>query len=368
MNNSTGPCTMNVGGNVTLNSGYFTIVTGAANSTLSVTGNMSILGGTLSLHEDNSATVGTLNVGGNFTLAGGSSIIIDNVSTGLGVVNFNNNTTHVYSKTGGTISNKINFAVLSGSILDVGISVIDGSTGTFNLNSGAGIITANAQGLSTNAGTGSIQVTGTKTFSTGADYIYNGAVAQLTGNGLTGAHNLSINNTSTGVTLSNPVTVTGTLTLTDGILTTSVANLLSVTNTSNSAISGGSVASFINGPVKWTLPSSLGSGSAYNFPLGKGVTYLPFSLVNPTTGAGAVTAQAEAFTADPGGGIDATLASKSTTEYWALLPTGSFTNSSVSLTRQTAISPLDAIGGCTTVAGTYTSLAGTAVTYGVTGF
>jgi hypothetical protein len=108
MNNSTGPCTMNVGGNVTLNSGYFTIVTGAANSTLSVTGNMSILGGTLSLHEDNSATVGTLNVGGNFTLAGGSSIIIDNVSTGLGVVNFNNNTTHVYSKTGGTISNKIN--------------------------------------------------------------------------------------------------------------------------------------------------------------------------------------------------------------------------------------------------------------------
>src|ERR1035437_2807863 len=365
MNNGTGSCIMNVGGNFTLNSGYFTIVTGAANSTLSVTGDVSILGGTLSLHEDNSATVGTLNVGGNFTLAGGSSIIIDNVSTGLGVVNFNNNTTHVYSKTGGTISNKINFAVLTGSILDVGTSVIDGSTGTFTLNSGAGIITANAQGLT--AGTGSIQVAGTKTFSTGADYTYNGAVAQLSGNGLTGARNLTINNTSTGVILSNPVTVTGTLTLMDGILTTSVANLLSVTNTSNSSISGGSVASFINGPVRWTLPSSLGSGSAYNFPLGKGVTYLPFSLVNPTTGAGAVTAQAEAFTADPGGSNDATLATKSATEYWALVTAGSFTNSSVSLTRQTAISPLDAIGGCTTVAGTYTSLAGTAGTYGVTG-
>jgi hypothetical protein len=97
MNNGTGSCIMNVGGNFTLNSGYFTIVTGAANSTLSVTGNVSILGGTLSLHEDNSATVGTLNVGGNFTLAGSGSIIIDNVSTGLGVVNFNGSTTQTYS-------------------------------------------------------------------------------------------------------------------------------------------------------------------------------------------------------------------------------------------------------------------------------
>ena len=100
---------------------------------------------------------------------------------------------------------------------------------------------------------------------------------------------------------------------------------MSVTNANNSAISGGSSLTFITGPVKWTLPSNLASGSTYIFPLGKGGTYLPFSLVNPTTGAGVLTAQAEAFTADPGGNIDATLAAKSATEYWSLVTTGNFT-------------------------------------------
>ena len=108
------------------------------------------------------------------------------------------------------------------------------------------------------------------------------------------------------------------------------------------------------------------SGPTYIFPVGDGGTYLPFSLVNPTTGAGAVTAQAEAFATNSGGGVDATLLSISNTEYWSLVTTGNFLNSSVSLDRQTAIAPMDAIGGSSTVAGTYTSLAGTAGTYGVT--
>ena len=225
MNNGTGSCIMNIGGNFTLNSGYFTIVTGAANSTLSVTGNLSILGGTLSLHEDNSSTVGTLNVRGNFTLAGSGSIIIDNISTGLGVVNFNGSTAQTYSNSGGTILNAINFAVLSGSILDVGTSVINGSTGTFTLNSGAGIITANIQGLSTTPGTGSIQVTGTKSFNTGADYTYNGSGAQVTGNALPSTvHNLTINNLS-GVSLTNGVSISNLLTMMSGNITTGANTL-----------------------------------------------------------------------------------------------------------------------------------------------
>ncbi|MCJ7449733.1 MAG: hypothetical protein MUO72_18820, partial [Bacteroidales bacterium] len=214
MNNSTGSCTMNVGGNFTLNSGNFTIVTGAANSTLSVTGDVSILGGTLGMHEDASATVGTLNVGRNFTLSGGT---ITETSSGTGAINFNRTGTQTYLKTGGTISNTINFTVNSGSTLDVGTSLIDGSSGTFTLSSGAGIITAHAQGLSSTAGTGSIQVTGTKTFSSGANYTYNGTSSQVTGNGLTGANNLIISN-NTGVALTSSTTIAGTLTLTAGAL------------------------------------------------------------------------------------------------------------------------------------------------------
>ena len=92
---------------------------------------------------------------------------------------------------------------------------------------------------------------------------------------------------------------------------------------------------------------------------------LPCSLVNPTTGAGTITAKVEAFAANSGGTYNATLASVSTTEYWTLSTTGNFTTSSVSLTRQTAITPLDAIAGSTSFNGTYTYLGGTAGANGV---
>jgi hypothetical protein len=139
-----------------------------------------------------------------------------------------------------------------------------------------------------------------------------------------------------------------------------------VTNTASSAITGGSATSYINGPVVWTLPSGLGSGYTYTFPVGNS-SFLPFTLVNPTTGTGIVTAQVLATNGNPVGTHDATLISISTTEYWSLVTTGNFTNSSVSLTRLTAISTLNAIGGSTALAGTYTSLNGTPGTNTVSG-
>ena len=90
----------------------------------------------------------------------------------------------------------------------------------FTLTSGGGIITAHALGLSTTVATGSIEVGGTKTFNAGANYIYNGTGAQVTGNGLptslTG--NLTINN-SAGVTLSAATTLGAASILTVGNIT-----------------------------------------------------------------------------------------------------------------------------------------------------
>jgi hypothetical protein len=103
MNNDAGSCYMNVAGNFTLNSGNFTIVTGPSNSTLSVAGNVNIFGGTLNMQEDASSTIGTFNIGHNLTLSGSGSITES--MAGKGVVIFNGNTTQVYSRTGGTISN-----------------------------------------------------------------------------------------------------------------------------------------------------------------------------------------------------------------------------------------------------------------------
>ncbi len=355
---------LTVNGNCTIND-EFRIARSSA-QVLNILGSFTLSGGTLDMSSGSST--GALNVAGDFNISGGT---LTESGNGSGSVTFNKTGTQTYSKIAGIISNRINFTVNSGSTLDVGTSIINGSTGIFTLSSGAGIITAHSQGLSTTAATGSIQVTGTKTYNTGANYTYDGTVNQVTGNGLptTLSGNLTINNSgvsgSNTVSLSAATSVAGTLTLTNGLLSTTTTNLLSVTNTDAAAISGGSATSYINGPVRWTLPAGLASGSTYNFPVGDGTTYLPLSLVDPTTGTGTVTAQVEAFATNPGGTYNATLQGLSNTEYWSLTTAGNFTNSSLSLTRTTAISPFDVVGGSTSAAGTYTCLDGSSGTNSV---
>jgi hypothetical protein len=85
----------------------------------------------------------------------------------------------------------------------------------FTLNSGSTLKTANPNGLAAN---GNIQVTGTQTYSPGANYEYNGSVAQVTGALLpTTVNDLTINNTA-GVTLSpNSTQINDTLHLKAGV-------------------------------------------------------------------------------------------------------------------------------------------------------
>jgi hypothetical protein len=217
-------------------------------------------------------------------------------------------------------------------------------------------------------GTSTVTLTGTISYANSATILqYKGSGIQTTGAELPTSFGatLLIDN-SAGVTLNSAKTLgaSSVLILTNGILNTTATNLLSITNTASTAISGGSATSYINGPIKWSIPI-IASGTAvtYNFPVGNS-TYLPFSLINPTT-SGATTAQVQAFSSNPGGSIDATLASKSTTEYWSLTTAANFTNSSVSASRQTAISPNNVIAGCSTINGTYSALGGTASTNGI---
>lgn len=351
MNNASGSCTMNIGGNLTINSGNFTIATGTENSTVNVAGNVILSNGTFTLKEDPVAFNGTLNVNGNFTQSGGTITVLDG-GGGIGAINFNGTTTQAYQKTAGTIANNINFTVNGGAILDMGTSVIDGSSGTFTLSSGAGIITAHAQGLSTTGLTGCIQVAGSRTYNNGANYTYNGSVAQSTGDGFTGAVNLTINNAA-GVTLSAATTVSGTLALANGTVTSSATNTLTVTNSSTSAITGGSASRFVNGPLNWQLTT----GQTYTYPIGKGSTYLPFELTDITGSAPRI--RAEAFAGNCGGSVLGTLGLLSTTEYWqASVISGTYTTGSVSLTRQTALNGLDAIARSATQGGAYASLNG----------
>ncbi|MFY8003710.1 MAG: hypothetical protein ACOVNR_02665, partial [Chitinophagaceae bacterium] len=231
--------------------------------------------------------------------------------------------------------------------------------GTFSLN-GTNTLSVRGNWLRQNSSTSVF------TPSTGT-VVFNGASAQtiqVTGGGTNTAtfYGLTINNTSGGVSLSSPVNVTNLLTLTSGIVTTTSNNVLTITATTTGSISGGSASTHISGPLVRTLPPSTSGTATYVFPLGKSGSYLPLSIVNPTTGTGTVTVTSEGFAADPAGTPDfSTVYAISTTEYWSYSTTGNFTNSLLSLTRSLAVSPLNLIASSTTSNGTY-SVIGTSGT------
>jgi hypothetical protein len=331
-------------------------MTVSGNCTLSASfnGNLLTITGTFTITAGTTLTMGTTLQRIAFSLpVGATGIVNGNFAYDAGIVTrlFTVDGTLIVSPTGRVYDPLLSTGSVF--ILDPGATLQIGNVG--------GISTA----ITLNT-TVAINFGGSYTYSSGANYVYNGNAAQVTGIGLNQniPANLTINNPA-GVTLTAATTISGVLTLTNGIFTTTPVNLLSLTNSAVTAIVGGSTTAFINGPVRWKLPTNLVSGSTYNFPVGATATYLPFSLVNPTTGAGNVTAQVQAFNGNSGGTTDVTLSSLSTTEYWSLVTAGNFTNSSVSLTRQTPIAPLDAIGGSNTLNGIYTSRAGTAGIFGV---
>ena len=104
------------------------------------------------------------------------------------------------------------------------------------------------EGTATTAGT-------IATYGADATLQYKGNAAQTTGIEFpatwSGSGGVIIDNTL-GVTLGASKTISSKLTLNNGILTTG-ANLLTVTNNSTSAITGGSASNFVNGSIKWSI-------------------------------------------------------------------------------------------------------------------
>lgn len=126
--------------------------------------------------------------------------------------------------------------------------------GTFELQSGGSISIGSPQGISSSGATGNIQTT-SRSFSTGANYTYNGDSAQITGSGLPATvNNLTINNPN-GVELTGNVKSEGTLFLTNGVLT--IPSGLSL-NAPTKSINTGSLRSLrqIAGSKGWRLLTS----------------------------------------------------------------------------------------------------------------
>ncbi len=172
-------------------------------------------------------------------------------------------------------------AVGSGSTLDFGTSEITGG-GAFTAAAGATLRSANTNGsgaFSTSGATGSVQTTGTRTYTAGTNYTFNGAAAQFTGNGVasTTAGTITINN-SAGVTLTN-ATSTGTLAFTAGSLPLGANNL-----TVNTAITGATAARYVQTNGAGTLTMSVpNTNTAVLFPVGNSA-YNPVTFTQTASG------------------------------------------------------------------------------------
>lgn len=170
------------------------------------------------------------------------------------------------------------------------------------------------------------------------------------------AFRLKINNPS-GVTLTAPA-LTGGLDLTAGLLNTDATNLLTVnTSASTGSVTGGSSASFVNGPMARQFSASFSTAGTYTFPVGKS-DLKTFSLVNPTTTA-LTTVRAEVFDMASGGtgapGLD-----NLQNRYWqASVTGGAFTGVGAVQLTENGLTATNAIGQSATQTGVYQLIGGT---------
>jgi hypothetical protein len=102
--------------------------------------------------------------------------------------------------------------VQNGGRLDTNCQPLTGP-GAFTVADGGTLGICDAAGIATTGSTGAIQVTGTRSFSGAASYVYNGTTTQVTGSGLpTQVRALTTTNANT-LTLSRPLAVAQTLTV-----------------------------------------------------------------------------------------------------------------------------------------------------------
>ena len=277
----------------TVNFGALTVTGGAfqlANSasfpvTMNVAGNVSIGGGTTDIHGSStlnaSGDVSVFNTGVltggtiNFAKSGTQSLTVSASSAPTCAWNVNSTST-LNLLTGVSLGTSF---IVSGT-LNCGSNLLTGS-GTFTLAAGGTLGIGDPNGITTSGAIGNIQVAGARTYTALANYVYNGTVAQATGNGLgsTTVNNLTVNNTfstSPQLSLSQATTVNGTLTLTSGQLNTSAGNILKIG--SAGSISGGSSSAFVSGP----LAQVYGSAVSKIFPIGTNGNYRAVTL-NLTT-------------------------------------------------------------------------------------
>lgn len=165
------------------------------------------------------------------------------------------------------------------------------------------------------------------TFSGSVDLTYN--ISTSTGNEVPSGtvRNMVVNASGGTITLNSPVTMTGALTLTSGVVQTSSTNF--ITMNAGSSTSGASNTSYIDGPIK-----KIGN-TAFTFPIGDNGNYQPLAITAPSVATDAFTAYYMA--ANPSALYDTSLKAVSIdhvslAEYWDLSRDAGTSNVKITLT------------------------------------
>jgi hypothetical protein len=246
-------------------SGYssFLITDGSASRTMTVIGDFSLTGSNVKLYLSGGTTPnGSLYLAKNYTHTSGTIY-------GPGEIVFNGISTQTYTS-GGTVSGTINYTVSNGSYLQMAAenTTVSG-IGSFTLSSGATLGITSSEGIATSGTTGNIR-TGTRSFSAGANYNYNGAANQSTGNGLPANLTGSLTIDNTGSSGNNIVTLAQNTTANSLIVISGVFAIGTKTLTAGSLSNSGSItinstAVDVNGSMIVTGAITQNSGSSVTY-------------------------------------------------------------------------------------------------------
>lgn len=151
---------------------------------------------------------------------------------------------------------------MSGGLLDI--------NGNLNMTGGDDMLTMSAGQLTL---TGSWNNSGSTNLSGGTITLDGSSNQNITNVGGETMFNLVVNNTGTGITLNDPLTITNSITFTDGIVNNNGSDHLIIANTAS--ISGVSNASHVQGTVQKV------GNTAFTFPIGDNGVYRPVGISAP---------------------------------------------------------------------------------------
>ncbi|MDX5443653.1 MAG: T9SS type A sorting domain-containing protein, partial [Hymenobacteraceae bacterium] len=257
--------------NKTLNGDAGLVMTGGIFRTAKLTGTLPELTGNNAPYDLRGGTIELYGTGatqsqsirGNF--GGGQKITYFNLLIGAATANVSTGLANAVVGSSFDVSGTMR--VVAPASIQISSNRSIGGSGNFVLEESATLFYGAAEGIK-KAGTGitdgNIRVSGSRSFSEKANYGLIGALEMVTGDALpTRVNNLTIDKSAGAVTLTNPVEVTGILTLQNGLVHTG-ANELFLSADGASSLVASTPAAYVNGTLRRTMLSS----GTYTFPVG----------------------------------------------------------------------------------------------------